>query len=145
MNWALGEGAVASQDNDGRFHLIVNHHWREILSISISILSLAWGYTSHYRRAKNCALGTGATMVYFFSTLLFVISRILCFEMFSYFLGPGNFVHAIVIVIIHVLLMSIIHYVFSYSVEQCKDDHKNQDAPKISFGVQFRNVYACFI
>merc|ERR1712165_679971 len=146
MNWALGEGSITSQDNDGRFHLIVNHHWREILSISISIFSLAWGYTSYYRRKKNFSLGTIATMAYFFSTLLFVVSRILCFQMFAYFLGPGKFVHAIVIVIIHVFLMSIIHYVFSYSVEQYKSTPiDNGTISKTSFGLQFKSIYGCFI
>ena len=145
MNWALGQGSAASRDNDGRFHLIVNHHWREILSVSISIFSLAWGYTSHYRRTKNCALGTIATFVYFFGVLLFIITRILCFEMFAYFLGPGNFVNAITIVIVHVFLMSVIHYVFSYSVEQCKTDLKDEHVSRMYFGIHFRSVYASFI
>ena len=122
MNWVLGEGMVtSSRENDDHFHLIINQHWREMLSICISILSLSWGYTSHYRRSKEGALDTLATLAYFGSTLLFVIARILSFQLFAYYLGPGNFVNAMITVGIHVLLMSVIDFIFSYSIEQCQN------------------------
>ena len=80
VRWAIGTGMVTrNQEDDQHFHLIVNRHWREMLSIGVSILSLSWGYTSHYRRSKNGALGILPTLIYFMSTLLFVFTRILCF------------------------------------------------------------------
>ena len=60
------------------------------------------------------------TAYYFLSTLLLVVARILCFELFAYYLGPGNFGFAIVAAVCHVLLMSFLHIVFSDSLAQCR-------------------------
>jgi hypothetical protein len=141
LKWVLGDRTNIKDEDDGHFHLIVNHHWREMFSIFISILSLSWGYTSHYRRSKDGALGIFSTMIYFGSTLLFVVGRILSFELFAYYLGPGNFVHAMITVGIHILLMSVIHFIFSYSVEQCQ----NPDILSNSPGLHINDFYDCLI
>ena len=64
-------------------------------------------------------MGFWLTFYYFLSTLLLVVARILCFELFAYYLGPSNFGFAIVAAVCHVILMSFLHIVFSDSLAQC--------------------------
>ena len=139
MRWAIGTGMVTrNQEDDQHFHLIVNRHWREMLSIGVSILSLSWGYTSHYRRSKNGALGMLPTLIYFTSTLLFVFTRILCFEMFAYSVGPGKIGLAMVFVGIHVIMMAVIDFIFSYSIKRCQETY-------ITTEIYMLDLYSCFV
>ena len=92
---------------------------RRILSTIVSILAIAVSYTIQYRSNKEKALGIGPSIVYFTYICLAVISRILCFEMFAFFLGPGQLHYAMLAVGGHVLLMTLVHFVFSDSLRQC--------------------------
>lgn len=92
---------------------------RRLVSVFVSLLAIAWSYTAQYRANKERALGHMATAMYFTSIYLFVTARILCFEMFAYYQGPGHFSSAMAAVAGHALLMSAIHFVFSDSVRQC--------------------------
>ena len=63
-------------------------------------------------------MGIFSTLVYFVSTLLLVVSRVLAFEMFAYYLGPGNLSIAFGALMGHILLMSTLHLILSDSWNQ---------------------------
>lgn len=102
-------------------HQIFDAEMLRIFASSISIFMMAFSYTSHYRRNKDQILPLSATFVYFFYVLLSIIVRILCFEMFALYLGPGRFPYALLCVGLHVLLMSLMHYFFSDSPKEIKN------------------------
>ena len=99
----------------------IEYNRRQVYSVIISLLTLAASYTLRYRQNKENSMGFWLTAYYFLSTLLLVVARILCFELFAYYLGPGNFGFAIVAAVCHVILMSFLHIVFSDSLAQCRE------------------------
>ena len=112
-----------SREGEGLLSLIFQEKFfkkRQILSVLMSVLALSFGYTIQYRHNKDNAIKIGQLLVYFTSIIMFVMSRLLCFEIFAYHLGPGNFRYLLVLVSCHVLLMSLLHYVFSDSVLPCQ-------------------------
>ena len=52
----------------------------QVISVIISLFTLAWSYTVQYRLNKEGAVGIIATATYLVSVSLLVVSRILCFE-----------------------------------------------------------------
>ena len=99
----------------------IEYNRRQVTSVIISLLTLAASYTLRYRQNKENSMGFWLTVYYFLFTLLLVVARILCFELFAYYLGPGKFGFAIVAAVCHVALMSFLHIVFSDSLAQCRD------------------------
>lgn len=99
---------------------VTDEEKRRMVSALASILAVAASYTSQYRHNKEQSVGIIPTTVYFAYICLAVVNRILCFEMFAFFLGPGKFHIAMAAVAFHILLMTLIHFVFSDSVKQCK-------------------------
>ncbi len=85
----------------------------------VSLFVLSWSFTHQYRQNKENSVGVLSTAVYFCSVSLLVAARILCFEMFAYYLGPGNFALALLAAGAHALAMSALHFVFSDSLAQC--------------------------
>ena len=98
----------------------IEYNRRQVYSVVISLITLSASYTLRYRQNKENSMGLWLTAYYFVSTLLLVVSRILCFELFAYYLGPGNFGFAMVAAACHVLLMSLLHIAFSDSLAQCR-------------------------
>ena len=94
---------------------------QRICSSLISILMIAVSYTTQYNHKKNQVLSAASTIVYFGYVLLSVISRILCFEMFAFYLGPGLFHLAFGAVLAHVLIMASFHLVMSDSLTTLKN------------------------
>ena len=93
---------------------------RRIAASVISILAIAASFTSQYRQNKDYTVNFMASVIYFLYICLGVITRILCFEMFALYLGPGRlFKEGLVIVLLHVILMALLHFIFSDSVKQC--------------------------
>ena len=86
----------------------------------ISLFTLAWSYTVQYRNNKEGAVGLVGTAMYLASVALLVVSRILCFELFAYYLGPGNLGLAMGAVAAHAAVMAALHFVFSDSLAQCR-------------------------
>ena len=91
-----------------------------LISAVIAVLNIGIGYTSHYYYVKEGSLKPGAVVLYFIIVLLYVISRILSFEVFAYSLGPGNFLSTLILIVIHVAIMSVVHFKFSDSLMQCR-------------------------
>ena len=91
-----------------------------LISAVIAVLNIGIGYTSHYYYIKEGSLKPGATVLYFIIVLLYVISRILSFEIFAYSLGPGNFLSTLILIVVHVAIMSVVHFKFSDSLMQCR-------------------------
>ena len=86
---------------------------QRILSSVVSILMIALSYTTLYNQQKNQVLSGLSKLLYFGYVLLSVISRILCFQMFAFYLGPGSFYAAFAAVLAHVLLMACLHWIWS--------------------------------
>ena len=93
---------------------------RQIFSVIISLITLSWAYTAQYRQNKENSIDLlPSSLVYFVSIGLLVVARILCFEMFAYYLGPGNLEYAFIAAGCHALFMAFLHFVFSDSWSQC--------------------------
>ncbi len=88
-------------------------------SVIISLLTLAASYTARYRHNKESSLATIPTAVYFASVSSLVVARILSFEMFAYYMGPGRLKMAMGAVGAHALVMAALHFAFSDSLAQC--------------------------
>ncbi|CAB4068477.1 unnamed protein product [Lepeophtheirus salmonis] len=104
----------------------------------------------HYRNKKDSTMGVFPSILYFLYTLCFVIARILSFQMFAYYLGPGNFGMAFIGVFLHIVLFSILHFIFSDSLSQIQtgEDYKyNNVVQKVLIVVYdcifngFANIY----
>lgn len=108
------------------FNFALDAHRRQIASVLVSLFTLAWSYTMQYRHNKENSLSAMATLIYFLSISSLIVSRILCFEMFAYYLGPGYLGHAMIAVASHILLMSALHFIFSDSLAQCRKAKKRQ-------------------
>ena len=96
-----------------------DEHRRQMASVMVSLITLSLSYTMQYRQNKENSLSIIPTLTYFIMTSCFVISRILCLELFAYYLGPGYFRYFMGAVGCHALLMSVLHFIFSDSLSQC--------------------------
>ena len=105
---------------DAAIKFLADEEVRRIASSLISILMVAASFTSQYRQKKDSIVSIGSCLIYFFYICLAIVARILCFEMFALYLGPGRMFHAIACVIVHVWFMSIIHFIFSNSLDKCR-------------------------
>ncbi|TRY70108.1 hypothetical protein TCAL_15011 [Tigriopus californicus] len=103
-----------------QFGDIFDYHKLQLVSVVISLFTLSWSFTVQYRQNKENSVGIFVTLFYFISVAMLVTSRILVFEMFAYSLGAGLFGQSMAFVSSHVLLMSILHFVFSDSAAQCR-------------------------
>jgi hypothetical protein len=110
----FSSGKVELPEAFGEFHRL------QVFSVVISLLTLTWSYTVQYRQNKENSMGFFTSAYYFTFVGLLIVSRILCFEIFAYSLGPGNFGFAMIAPACHVLLMSLLHIVFSDSLAQCR-------------------------
>lgn len=97
---------------------ILDTHSLPLFSGIISIITLAGAYTTRYRENKEFAITIGASAFFFLSLLFQIASRMVCFQMFAFALGPGNFWWAIVASCIHVCIMTSLHLIFSNSWAQ---------------------------
>jgi len=98
---------------------VLDLHRRQIASVFISLLTLAWSFTSQYRQNKESSVSFLSSIAYFVHVCLLVSARILAFEMFAFSLGPGHFDVAMAFVGCHAILMALLHFVFSDSLAQC--------------------------
>lgn len=85
-------------------------------SVIISLVTLAWSYTVQYRQNKENSFNIFISLIYFVSVSLLIIARILSFQMFAYYLGPGKFRYAMFAVGCHALIMALLHFIFSDSL-----------------------------
>ena len=84
----------------------------QLYSILMSIMSMAYSFTTYYRRKKLDAMDTVSmgTVAMFTYTLCMIISRLLAFVMFAYYFKPSEWYLPAMTVLVHVLIMSVLHY-----------------------------------
>jgi hypothetical protein len=83
----------------------------------ISLLSLSWSFTAYNAALKNGALSVQTSpisrIILFFSNMCLIFARMNCIVVFMYFWGPGQFYPGIVFILLHMFMMSVLHYNFS--------------------------------
>ena len=103
----------------------------QIISIFGSIVSLVFAFDMYYEAQKRGALGMGGNIygrvIRLASTLLLVVSRLLSLVLCAYCFGEGMFYPLVLLVIVHVWVMSLIHYVTSYEWELVEASQTNPD------------------
>ena len=118
------EARILDEDFRLHFNTFLEYLAKEenlrLFSVCISILTVAASYTSQYNIRKDNSLGIIPMTMFFTYICLSIVARILCFQMFAFYLGPGQYYLALIAIAVHVLLMSVIHFIFSDSLEHCK-------------------------
>ena len=83
-------------------------------AILTSMISLSWSFTFYQAMQKNGALNFGSNFVgrvmLILANFLQISSRLLALILYAYTFGDGNFWPMILSVIVHILLMSVLHY-----------------------------------
>ena len=94
----------------------------QTLSIVTSILSLAWCFTSYHATLKRGALDKDLAALFyravlFLSVLFQILGRLFILVLFSYSFGPGMYHPVLFFLSGHIVLMSILHFIFSDAKE----------------------------
>ena len=86
-------------------------HYKQMISIALSVFSITYSFTGLYRKKKYDALPIFSLgfLLHFGFTLLFVISRLLSFQAFAYFFGPADFLYPLIFIFCHAGLMAFFH------------------------------------
>lgn len=90
----------------------------QTISIITSILSLAWCFTLYHATLKRGALDKDLAalfyrLVLFLGVLFQIIGRLFILVLFSYSFGPGMYYPVLIFLGCHILLMTILHFIFS--------------------------------
>ena len=90
----------------------------QTISIITSILSLAWCFTFYHATLKRGALDKDLAALFyravlFLSVLFQILGRLFIIVLFSYSFGPGNYFPLLIFLGAHILLMTILHFIFS--------------------------------
>ena len=97
-------------------------------SIVTSIISLSWSFTFYQSIQKKGALDFGSNptgrITLFFSNLLQITSRLFALIIYAYTFGEGHFWPMILSVVVHILVMSTLHYLTSdeWTLDTFKDN-----------------------
>ena len=134
QNWIQSSKHHAHEESSDFLTEQIGSNQLALITVVISVLNIGFGYTLHYYYQKDEALKVGSAILYFLTVMLFVISRILSFEIFAYSLGPGNFLKTLFLVGVHVFIMALVHLKFSDSLMHCK--RKKGTIRSIQFFVQ---------
>ena len=97
----------------------------QTVSIVTSILSLAWCFTSYHATLKRGALDKDLAALFyravlFLSNLFQILGRLFILVLFSYSFGPGMYHPVLFFLLGHIVLMSLLHFVFSDAKEYWK-------------------------
>eukprot|EP00092_Neocalanus_flemingeri_P012384 GFUD01013352.1.p1 GENE.GFUD01013352.1~~GFUD01013352.1.p1 ORF type:complete len:1191 (+),score=213.83 GFUD01013352.1:87-3659(+) len=88
-----------------------------VFSLVSSIFSLGWSFSVYKVAKKRGTLDMGSNpigrIVLFLSNLFLILARLQSFVIFSYFFGPGNFYPIIAFISGHIILISVLHGMFS--------------------------------
>ena len=89
----------------------------QLFSIITSIVSLAWNYSEYQSVKKNMLLDVTVSpfsrAIMFLYMIMHIIARLLAFQLFALFWGPGQLWPLVVFVVIHMFISSIVHVFFS--------------------------------
>merc|ERR1719347_1269939 len=90
----------------------------QTISIITSILSLSWCFTSYHATLKRGALDKDLAALFyrsvlFLSVLFQIVGRLFILVFFAYSFGPGRYHPLLIFIGAHIVLMSLLHFVFS--------------------------------
>ncbi|XP_023333011.1 uncharacterized protein LOC111704873 [Eurytemora carolleeae] len=90
----------------------------QTISIITSILSLSWCFTAYHATLKRGALDKDLAALFyravlFLSVLFQILGRLFIFVFFAYSFGPGRYYPLLIFLGAHIVLMSLLHFVFS--------------------------------
>jgi len=89
----------------------------QLISIATSIISLAWCYSEYHSVRKNMLLDITVSpcsrVTMFFYMLMQIIARLLAFQLFALYWGPGQLYPLVIFVVIHMFISSIVHVFYS--------------------------------
>jgi hypothetical protein len=90
----------------------------QTISIITSILSLSWCFTAYHATLKRGALDKDLAalfyrVVLFLSVLFQILGRLFILVFFAYSFGPGRYFPLLIFLGAHIVLMSLLHFVFS--------------------------------
>ena len=89
----------------------------QLFSITTSIVSLAWNYSEYQSVKKNMLLDVTVSpfsrALMFLYMIMHIIARLLAFQLFALFWGPGQLYPLVIFVVIHMFISSIVHVFFS--------------------------------
>lgn len=90
----------------------------QTISIITSILSLAWCFSLYHATLKRGALDKDLAALFyravlFLSVLFQIIGRLFIMVLFAYSFGPGYYFPVLIFLGAHILLMTILHFIFS--------------------------------
>eukprot|EP00092_Neocalanus_flemingeri_P005491 GFUD01005921.1.p1 GENE.GFUD01005921.1~~GFUD01005921.1.p1 ORF type:complete len:1477 (-),score=243.09 GFUD01005921.1:84-4514(-) len=89
----------------------------QLISIGTSMVSLAWCYSEYHSVRKNMLLDITVSpcsrVTMFLYMLMQIIARLLAFQLFALYWGPGQLYPLIIFVVIHMFLSCILHVFFS--------------------------------
>ena len=89
----------------------------QLFSITTSIVSLAWNYSEYQSVKKNMLLDVTVSpfsrAIMFFYMIMHIVARLLAFQLFALFWGPGQLYPLVIFVVIHMFISSVVHIFFS--------------------------------
>ena len=89
----------------------------QVMSIVTSMVSLAWCYSEYQSVRKNMLLDitvSPCSRVTMFLYMLFqIIARLLAFQLFALYWGPGQLYPLVIFVLIHMFVSAVMHIFFS--------------------------------
>merc|ERR1711892_133852 len=89
----------------------------QLISIATSIVSLAWCYSEYHSVRKNMLLDITVSpcsrVTMFLYMLMQIIARLLAFQLFALYWGPGQLYPLVIFVVIHMIISGIMHVFFS--------------------------------
>ena len=89
----------------------------QLFSIITSIVSLAWNYSEYQSVKKNMLLDVTVSpfsrAIMFLYMIMHIIARLLAFQLFALFWGPGQLYPLVIFVVIHMFISSVVHVFFS--------------------------------
>lgn len=97
----------------------------QLFSIGTSMVSLAWCYSEYHSVRKNMLLDITVSpcsrVTMFFYMLMQITARLLAFQLFALYWGPGNLYPLVVFVLIHMFISAIVHTLFSEDLFYLKE------------------------
>ena len=89
----------------------------QLISIITSMVSLAWCYSEYHSVRKNMLLDITVSpcsrVTMFTYMLMQIVARLLAFQLFALYWGPGNFYPLVIFVLIHMFISAVMHVFFS--------------------------------
>ena len=123
-------GNMVTIKDDGKVEislLFTTVETAQLISIITSMVSLAWCYSEYHSVRKNMLLDITVSpcsrVTMFTYMLMQIVARLLAFQLFALYWGPGNFYPLVIFVLIHMFISAVIHIFFSEDVFYIRLDY----------------------